>query len=104
MEKKEWGKKIFEAWLPPLRDIGVRRNVIEAIGATDHVPFDQAGIPAFTVIKDFRNYDIRTRHTNADLADAVRIEDLRQAAVFLAVMPSQPAMPHEPTPPHKPKS
>jgi hypothetical protein len=51
-------KRIFDAWLAPLRDIGVRRNVIEGIGATDHVPFNLAGIPAFTVIKDFRNYDI----------------------------------------------
>ncbi len=67
-----------------MRSNAPRRNGIEGIGATDHVPFDQAGIPAFTVIKDFRNYDIRTRHTNADLADAVRIEDLRQAAVFMS--------------------
>jgi len=41
--------------------------VIEGIGATDHVPFDQAGIPAFTVIRT-SELDIRTRHTNADLA------------------------------------
>ncbi len=77
MENNEPAKRIFDAWLAPLRDIGVRRNVIEGIGATDHVVFDRAGIPAFTVIKDFRNYDVRTRHTNADLADAVRTEDLR---------------------------
>jgi len=98
MENNEPAKRIFDTWLAPLRDIGVRRNVIEGIGATDHVPFDQAGIPAFTVIKDFRNYDVRTRHTNADLADAVRIEDLRQAAVFMAVMTWQAAMRDEPVP------
>jgi carboxypeptidase Q len=76
MENNEPAKRIFDAWLAPLRDIGVRRNVIGGIGATDHVPFSIAGIPAFTVIKDFRNYNVRTRHTNADLADAVRIDDL----------------------------
>jgi carboxypeptidase Q len=92
MENNEPAKRIFDAWLAPLRDIGVRRNVIEGIGTTDHVPFNQAGIPAFTVVKDFRNYDIRTRHTNADLADAVRIEDLRQAAVFMAATTWQAAM------------
>jgi len=70
----------------------VRRNVIEGIGATDHLPFDAVGIPAFTVIKDFRNYDVRTRHTNADLADAVKVEDLRQSAVVLAVVAWQAAM------------
>jgi Zn-dependent M28 family amino/carboxypeptidase len=101
MENNEPAKRIFDAWLAPLRDIGVRRNVIEGIGATDHVPFNLAGIPAFTVIKDFRNYDIRTRHTNADLADAVRIEDLRQAAVFMAVMTWQAAMRDEPIPRQK---
>ena len=101
MENNEPAKRIFDAWLAPLRDIGVRRNVIEGIGATDHVPFDRAGIPAFTVIKDFRNYDVRTRHTNADLADAVRIEDLRQAAVFMAVMTWQAAMRDEPIPRRK---
>ena len=98
MENNEPAKRIFDAWLAPLRDIGVRRNVIEGIGATDHVAFDRAGIPAFTVIKDFRNYDVRTRHTNADLADAVRTEDLRQAAVFMAVMAWQAAMRDEPIP------
>jgi carboxypeptidase Q len=85
MQKNEAAKRIFDAWLEPLRDIGVRRNVIEGIGATDHVPFDEVGLPAFTVIKDFRNYDVRTRHTNADLADAVNVEDLKQSAVVLAV-------------------
>jgi Zn-dependent M28 family amino/carboxypeptidase len=98
MENNEPAKRIFDAWLAPLRDIGVRRNVIEGIGATDHVPFNAVGIPAFTVIKDFRNYDVRTRHTNADLADAVSSEDLRQAAVFTAVMAWQAAMRDQPIP------
>jgi len=101
MENNEPAKRLFDEWLVPLRDIGVRRNVIEGIGATDHVPFDQAGIPAFTVIKDFRNYDTRTRHTNADLADAVRNEDLRQAAIFMAVMTWQAAMRDQPIPRQK---
>jgi len=101
MENNEPAKRLFDAWLAPLRDIGARRNVIEGIGATDHVPFDRAGIPAFTAIKDFRNYDVRTRHTNADLADAVRIEDLRQAAVFMAAMTWQAAMRDERIPRQK---
>src|SRR5437867_2007246 len=92
MQRNEAAKRIFDGWLEPLRDIGVRRNVIEGIGATDHLPFDAVGIPAFTVIKDFRNYDVRTRHTNADLADAVKAEDLRQSAVVLAVVAWQAAM------------
>jgi hypothetical protein len=49
-------------------------------------------VPAFTAIKDFRNYDVRTRHTNADLADAVKIDDLRQSAIVMAVVAWQAAM------------
>jgi Zn-dependent M28 family amino/carboxypeptidase len=75
-----------------VRELGVRRNVIEGIDSTDHVPFDEIGVPGFTVIKDFRNYDVRTRHTNADLADAVKVEDLRQSAIVMAVIAWQAAM------------
>jgi carboxypeptidase Q len=69
-----------------LRDLALRRNVIEGIGATDHVPFDEVGLPAFTAIKDSRNYDVRTRHSKADMADAFNVENLKQSAVELAVV------------------
>ena len=59
-------KAIFDRWLEPLKDLGATRNIIEGIGATDHVPFNEAGLPGFNVIKDFDAYDERTRHTNAD--------------------------------------
>ena len=72
MENNVAAKKIFDGWLAPLADMGMRRNVIEGIGSTDHVPFVEAGVPAFTTIKDFSNYDVRTRHTNVDFADAVK--------------------------------
>lgn len=101
MEKNEAAMRIFDGWLEPLRDLGVRRNVIEGIGSTDHVPFDAAGVPAFTVIKDFRNYDTRTRHTNADLADAVKVDDLRQSAAVTAAFVWQAAMRDEPFPRRK---
>lgn len=92
MENNVGAKKIFDGWLAPLADLGMRRNVIEGIGSTDHVPFVEAGVPAFTTIKDFSNYDVRTRHTNADFADAVKIEDVRQSAVVLAVFAWHAAM------------
>ena len=51
----------------------------------------EVGIPAFTVIKDFKNYDTRTRHTNADFADAVTDNDLKQSATVLAAVVWQAA-------------
>lgn len=92
MEKNAAAKQIFDAWLAPLRDLGMRRNVIEGIGSTDHVAFVEAGVPGFTTIKDFENYDVRTRHTNADFADAVKVEDLRESAVVLAAFAWHAAM------------
>ncbi len=92
MENNLAAKRIFDAWLALLADLGMRRNVIEGIGSTDHVPFVEAGVPAFTTIKDFSNYDVRTRHTNADFADAVKIEDVQQSAVVLAVFAWHAAM------------
>jgi Zn-dependent M28 family amino/carboxypeptidase len=92
MEGNAPAKAIFDEWLAPLADIGMRRNVIEGIGSTDHVPFVELGLPAFTTIKDFKDYDVRTRHTNADLADAVAVEDISQSAVALAVFAWHAAM------------
>lgn len=91
MQENVAAKRVFDGWLEPLRDLGVRRNVIEGINATDHLAFDAAGIPAFTVIKDFKNYDTRTRHTNADFADAVKNDDLKQSATVLAAFAWQAA-------------
>jgi hypothetical protein len=84
MQNNAAAKAVFDAWLEPLRDLNVGRNVIEGIGSTDHVPFDEVGLPAFTVIKDFEAYDQRTRHTNADYPDRMSAEELSQSAVFLA--------------------
>ena len=66
--------------------------MIEGIGSTDHVPFVALGVPAFNTIKEFENYDVRTRHTNADLADAVSLEGVRQSAIVMAVVAWHAAM------------
>ena len=92
LEENAAAKEIFDAWLEPLSDLGVKRNIIEGIGSTDHVPFVALGVPAFNTIKEFENYDVRTRHTNADLADAVSLESVRQSAVVLAVFAWHAAM------------
>jgi hypothetical protein len=84
MERNPAAKAIFDAWLEPLKDLGVTRNIGEGIGSTDHVPFNTAGIPGFNVIKDFDAYDVRTRHTNVDFSDRVTEDELKQSAIVLA--------------------
>jgi hypothetical protein len=92
MEENRAAKTIFDRWLEPLKDLGATRNIIEAIGSTDHVPFQQAGLPGFNVIKDFEAYDERTRHTNADHPERMSEDELKQSAIFMATVAWQAAM------------
>ena len=98
MEGNGAAKAIFDRWLEPLRDLGATRNIIEGIGATDHVPFNQAGLPGFNVIKDFDAYDERTRHTNADYPERVSEDELKQSAIVMATFAWQAAMADEKIP------
>jgi Zn-dependent M28 family amino/carboxypeptidase len=98
MERNPAAKAMFDRWLVPLRDLGATRNIIEAIGSTDHVPFDMAGLPGFNVIKDFDGYDERTRHTNADYPERLSEDELKQSAVFLAAFAWQAAVADEKIP------
>ena len=91
MEGNAAAKAIFDAWLEPLKELGVTRNIIAGIGSTDHVPFNEVGMPGFNAIKDFDAYDVRTRHTNVDFADRVTDDELKQSAIVLAVFAWQAA-------------
>jgi len=84
MEGNQAAKTIFDLWLEPFKELGVTRNIIEGIGSTDHVPFNEANMPGFNVIKDFDAYDARTRHTNADFPERMSDDELKQSAIVLA--------------------
>jgi len=84
LENNAEAKPIFDAWLAPFKDLGAVRNVPQAIGSTDHVTFNRAGVPGFNVIQDYTGYDVREHHTNADTAERIDEKDLKQNAVLLA--------------------
>jgi carboxypeptidase Q len=84
LQNNEGAKPMFDTWLEPLKEYGARRNVIEPVGATDHLNFVSAGVPGFNPIQDYHNYDIRTHHTNMDMVERVDLNDVRQAAVAMA--------------------
>ena len=98
MEGNQAAKTIFVRWLAPLKDLGATRNIIESINATDHVPFNEVGLPGFNVIKDFDAYDVRTRHTNADYPERMSEDELKQSAIFFATFAWQAAMADEKIP------
>ena len=92
LENREALLSLFDQWLKPLREFGARRNILEPIGATDHVSFNEVGVPGFNPIQDYTNYDTRTHHTNMDTADRVEIHDIHEAALVMAWFAYQAAM------------
>jgi Zn-dependent M28 family amino/carboxypeptidase len=91
-EENAGAKAIFDEWLRPLGDLGVKRNPVDKIGNTDHLSFTAVGIPGFTTLKDYRDYDVRTHHTNADFYERVSEKDLQQSAIVMAVFAWQAAI------------
>ncbi len=91
-------RPFFDAWLEPLKSLGARRNVMEAVGSTDHVSFNEAGVPGFNPIQDYVNYDIRTHHTNMDTAERLDVKDIGQAAASMAWFAYNAAMTTEKIP------
>jgi hypothetical protein len=91
-------KPIFERWLTPFNDVGADTVTLRNTGSTDHVPFDDVGIPGFQFIQDRLDYFSRTHHTHLDTRDHVQRDDLMQAAVVLASFLYHAAMRDEPLP------
>lgn len=83
-ENNAAAKSIFDAWLAPFKDLGARQNILPGIGNTDHLSFKDVGIPGFTPIQDYTNYDVRLHHTNVDTAEYVKVDDLKQNAIVFA--------------------
>ncbi len=68
----------------PLAAVGLVEPSLRTEGGSDHVPFDEAGVPASWCIQEPVDYD-RTHHSQADTLDRVRPDDLMQGAQVLAV-------------------
>jgi hypothetical protein len=92
-------KPIFSQWLAPLADLGATTASLANIGATDHAPFDEIGLPAFQFLRDFmEGENTRAAHTNTDTLDHVMADDLKQAAAVAATFVYNLAMRDEKLP------
>ena len=83
---------IFEQWMAPLKDLGVTILGPRSVSSTDHVSFDNVGIPGFQFIQDPVEYETRTHHSNMDVYDRLQPEDLKQMAVIVASFVYETAM------------
>ena len=94
---------LFASWLTPFHDLGATTVTMRNTGSTDHVAFDDVGIPGFQFIQDEIEYESRTHHTNWDTYERLQREDLMQAAVIAATFVWEAAnrpemMPRKPLP------
>jgi carboxypeptidase Q len=89
---------IFEQWMAPLKDLGVTILGPRSVVSTDHVSFDNAGIPAFQFLVDRLEYNARTHHSTMDTFDRVQRDDMIQQATVIAVFAYDAAMRDEKLP------
>ena len=69
---------------------------IQSVGSTDHVSFDNVGLPGFQFIQD--RIPGTAGHTNLDFLDTLQADDLMKNAVIMAVFAYHAAMSDRPLP------
>jgi len=84
LQGNEAVRPIFEKWMEPFKSIGMKTLSIRGTGGTDHVSFDEVGLPGFQFIQDPVEYESRTHHTNMDVYERIQEADLRQMSVIVA--------------------
>jgi len=91
-------RPIFEQWIAPLKDLGVTILAPRSVSQTDHVSFDNVGLPGFQFVQDRLEYNARSHHSNMDTYDRVQRDDLVQQATIAAIFAYDAAMRDEKLP------
>lgn len=89
LQSNERVRRIFAAWMEPFRDMGMTTLTIQSVGSTDHVPFDNNGLPAFQFLQDRVGIG---GHSNMDFFDNLVLDDLKKNAVIMASFAYHAAM------------
>jgi len=98
-------RPIFEKWMEPFKSMGMTAISIRGTGGTDHISFDEVGLPGFQFIQDPIEYETRTHHTNMDVYERLQEADLKQMAVIVAsfvymTANAEQLLPRKPVPKH----
>jgi carboxypeptidase Q len=100
LQENELVRPIFEKWMEPFRDLGMTTITARDTGGTDHLSFDAVGIPGFQFIQDPMDYETQTHHSNLDVYERIRPDDMKQAAVIMASFVYNTAMRDDMLPRH----
>jgi hypothetical protein len=92
LQGNDAARPIFEAWMRPFHDVGMSWIAPGNTGGSDHMAFQQVGLPGFQFIQDDLEFFTTGFHTNMDVYDRLVAEDLMQASVILASFAYHAAM------------
>ncbi len=103
LQENDMMRPIFESWFAPFEDLGATTITIRNTGGTDHLSFNDVGLPGFQFIQDPLDYGSRTHHSNLDVYDHFIPADLMQASAIMAYIVYQAAtreemLPRKPLP------
>ena len=69
--------------MEPLHDMGMSTISPQGVGSTDHVQFDDAGLPAFQFLQ--ARVGGTGGHTNLDFFETVPLDHLKKNAMIIAI-------------------
>jgi len=98
LQENEAVRPIFEAWMQPFKDLGMDTLSPRSTGGTDHLSFDQAGLPGWQFIQDRLDYQPIRHHSNMDVYDGIDPQDIMINAVIMAGFAYHTAMRDEKLP------
>jgi carboxypeptidase Q len=84
-------RPVFEEWIKPFADMDVTTISPNNTGGTDHLTFNNLGLPGFQFIQDEIEYG-RGYHTVMDTYERLVMADLKQNAVITAAFVYNAAM------------
>ena len=90
LQGNEPARLLLAEWMRPFRDFGMTAISNQSVGSTDHVSFDNAGLPAFQFLQD--RVGATAGHTNLDFFDTLQSDDLVKNAVIMASFAYHAAM------------
>ena len=82
LQGNEFARAQLTAWMAPFRDFGMTTVSNQSVGSTDHIAFDEVGLPGFQFLQD--HIPGTGGHTNLDFYDTIQGEDLMKNAVVMA--------------------
>jgi hypothetical protein len=92
MEGNEAVRPIFKAYLEPFAYLSANTISSRSDASSDQVVFDEYGIPSFNFIQDPEIYEGITVHSNMDVVDLVKEDNLKHNAVIIATIVYHAAM------------